>query len=65
MDNRIRDYYLGLDRGSKGRFLLWIQCKLEMSQSTALLRVKNDDWKTIEREVVEEGIADEKWKERP
>lgn len=63
MDEKsIKKFYDELDRGAKGRFLLWIQSTLEISQTTALLRIKNDEWKAIERDAVLNGIESESWK---
>lgn len=64
MDEKItiKDFYISLNRGEKGKFILWIQRKLEISQSTALLRIKDDGWKGIERDVVLDAINSNEWK---
>ena len=38
----IKKFYEGLDRGEKGKFLLWLQATLEISQSTAITRINSD-----------------------
>lgn len=58
----IKDFYISLNRGEKGKFVLWIQRTLEISQSTALLRIREDGWKGIERERVEAAIRDNEWR---
>lgn len=60
--NEINDFYHGLGRKEKRKFLLWLQIKTERSQGTVLARLKDDGWRQIERDVIMEGIANESWR---
>jgi len=45
----IKKFYENLDRGEKGKFLLWLQATLEISQTTAITRINTDGWRNVER----------------
>ena len=55
-------FYENLDRGEKGKFLLWLQTTLEISQTTAITRINTDGWRNVERDAVMSGIENEQWK---
>lgn len=57
----ISEYYGGLDKKEKGKFLLWCRVVLELSASTVLARMSTGKWRRIEREKIEEAIADGSW----
>lgn len=58
----IKKFYENLDRGEKGKFLLWLQTTLEISQTTAITRINTDGWRNVERDAVMSGIENEQWK---
>ncbi len=58
----IKKFYENLDRGEKGKFLLWLQTTLEISQTTAITRINTDGWRNVERDAVMTGIENEQWK---
>ncbi len=58
----IKKFYENLDRGEKGKFLLWLQATLEISQTTAITRINTDGWRNVERDAVMTGIENEQWK---
>jgi hypothetical protein len=59
----IKKFYEGLDRGEKGKFLLWLQATLEISQTTAITRINSDGWRNVERDAVMTGIDNGTWKQ--
>lgn len=61
--NEINEFYQGLGRGERGRFLLWVQIKTEYSQGTVLARLKDDGWRQIERDIISKGISSGSWRE--
>lgn len=60
--NEINDFYQRLGRSEKGRFLLWLQIKTELSQGTVLSRIKDNGWRQIERDIISQGISDGSWR---
>lgn len=61
--NEINEFYQGLGRREKGKFLLWVQLRTEYSQGTVFARLKDDGWRKIDRELITKGIASGSWRE--
>lgn len=62
-ENPIRDFYTGLSKKEKGRFLLWTQILTSFSQATVISRIHDNKWRPLERRAIERGIITDEWKE--
>lgn len=62
-ENAILAWYNELSSGKKRRFIIALQLKLEMSQSSIYKKMRTDSWRSIEREVVEQVINEGTWEQ--
>lgn len=60
--NSIGEFYKNLAQYEKGKFILCLQNKLELSYTCIFSRIKEDNWRGIEREAVEDIIKTESWR---
>lgn len=60
-ENVILAWYNELPRNKRSKFIIALQLKLEMSQSTIYFKMSTDSWRAIERDAVEQVINDGSW----
>lgn len=60
-ENPILAWYNELPRTKKSKFLIAIQLKLEISQGAVYYKMKNNNWRSIERDIIEQIINDGLW----
>lgn len=59
--NSLFAWYKELPRTKKSKFLITLQLKLEISQGAIYYKMKNNNWRSIERDIIEQVINEGSW----
>lgn len=62
-ENAILAWYNELPRNKKSKFIVALQLKLEVSQSTIYFKMRTNSWRAIERETIEQLINEGTWEQ--
>lgn len=62
-ENAILAWYNELPRNKKSKFIIALQLKLEMSQTTIYFKMRTNNWRSIERDAVEQVINEGTWEQ--
>lgn len=62
-ENVILAWYNELPRNKKSKFIVALQLKLEVSQSTIYFKMRTNSWRAIERETIEQLINEGTWEQ--
>lgn len=62
-ENAILTWYNELPRNKKSKFIIALQLKLEMSQTTIYFKMRTNNWRSIERDAVEQVINEGTWEQ--